>query len=88
MVNPRRRVLERIGIEVAGARLSFTATRNEPRPLENFQMFRDGGHGHVERARQFRNGRVAGGEPRENGAPGGISQGGEGQTQSIGGNGI
>ena len=49
--------------------------------LQNLQMLGDGGKAHGERFRQLLHRRFAAGEPRQDGAAGGIGEGGEGGVE-------
>ncbi len=80
-------LLERGGLEAAGAPLSFAAAGDEAGALEDFEVLGDGGHAHVEGGGEFGDGGFAGDEAGEDGAAGGIGESGEGGAEMIGGHG-
>src|SRR5438445_10339905 len=81
---PVHRLLERSGLEPAGAPLRLPSARDQPAALQHLEMFGDGGKTHVERLRQLLDRNRAGGEAGENGPPGGIGQGRERGAEMIG----
>src|SRR5581483_6481298 len=84
-VDPFGDVFERAGLEVAGTPLGLAATGDQARALQDLEMLGNRRHADVERLRQFGHRGVAGGEPCEDGAAGGIGEGGEGIAQRVGG---
>jgi hypothetical protein len=63
--------------EPAGSSSSVDSTNDEPGTLEDFQVSGDGGLRHIERFRQFHDGRFAGRETSEDGATRRVGQGKE-----------
>jgi hypothetical protein len=54
---------------------------NEARFFEHLQVLGDGGLRHLERLCQFHDRGFSAGETRQDGAPGGVGEGGEGRVQ-------
>ena len=57
--HPIGNVFERAGFELAGPPLSFTAAHDQPRSLQNLQVFGDGGKAYLKWFGQFCDGRFA-----------------------------
>src|SRR5207302_1600736 len=74
-------LLEGTCLETAGAPLRLAAACDEPGAFEHLQVLRDGGQAHVERPGELGDGRVAGGEPSEDRAPGGVGEGRDGDLE-------
>jgi hypothetical protein len=72
--NPVRRVSQRRGDDAAVARAAVLADIGESRALQHAHVFGNGGERHVEARRELPDRLVALGEPREDGAPGGIGE--------------
>ena len=63
--------------------MRFASPGDEPGMLEHFQVLRYGGHGHLERFGEFRDGGLAGNQASQDGAPSGIGEGREGAAEVI-----
>jgi hypothetical protein len=84
LVDPSGRIAERVRPEPAAPHPPVAADRGEAGAPEHLQVFRNRRERHVERPRQVADSRFTGGEPRQNGASGGIGEGGEGAVESRG----
>jgi hypothetical protein len=71
---PLRHEVEHLGFQVHRASLGLPGAAHQARVLEHLEVLRDGLHGHVVGLGQLAHGGVAGGEPSDDVAPGGIGQ--------------
>src|SRR3954452_283262 len=83
-VEPARRLLERLGGAAAQARPSLPAPRDEAGALQHLQVLGDGRQAYREGPGQLRHRGLARGEPRQDGAPRRVRQGGEGGAERVG----
>src|SRR5437867_367227 len=58
-LDPIGHVLQPARIQAAGPPLCIAAPNHQPRALEHFQVFRDGGHAHIEWLGEFGDRRLA-----------------------------
>src|SRR6266545_2953197 len=77
-------LLEWPSLEPGGPPLPLPAPRDEPRPLEHFQVLRDRRQAHLERLRQLGDGGLPRRQPREDRPPRGIRESRERAIQPIG----
>src|SRR5712692_3941577 len=84
VLDPVGDVLERIRLKPAGPPLRLAAALDQPGALEHFQVLGHGGEAHVEGLGQFQDRGFARGEAREDRAPRGIGESGEGRAEAIG----
>jgi hypothetical protein len=83
VVDPVGGVFEGAGLEAAGTPLGFAASSDEAGAFQDFEVFRDSGHGDGEGLGELGNGGFTGDEASENGAASGIGEGGEGGGELI-----
>jgi hypothetical protein len=81
LLDPDRRIAERIRPELAAPHPPVAADGGEASSSQHAQVFRYRRERHVEGSRQVADGRISRGEPRQEGAPGGIGEGGEGAVE-------
>ena len=72
MLDPRGDLLQRRGLDFAGAPLRVAGTGDETAPLENLEVLRDGGAADVQRADEFLHRSLAARKAREDRAARGI----------------
>src|SRR6266568_3151899 len=84
VLDPVGDALERIGLEPAGPPLRLAAALDQARALEHLQVLGDGGKADVEGLGEFHHRDFARGEAREDRAPRGVGEGGEGGAEVIG----
>src|SRR5579872_1526884 len=80
---PVRDFLEPARLDPARTPLGFPAPANQAGALEYFEVLGNGGHAHVERLRQFRDGSLTRGQARQDRTPCGISQGCESSAEVV-----
>src|SRR5215211_4804650 len=83
-LHPCNRLVERLGVQPAGAPLRLAATHDQPGALEHLQVARDRGQAHRERLGELVDRRLALGQARQDRAPRRVGERTEGQAQRIG----
>src|SRR4051812_30007178 len=83
-LHPRHRVVERLGLQPAGAPLRLAAADDEAGALEHLQVARDRGEAHRERLGELVDSRLALGQAGQDLPPRGIGEGGEREAEGVG----
>src|SRR5580658_5668038 len=83
MLQPIRGVLEWTRLEPTWSPLRLAATRDQPGAFQHFQVLGNAGKAHGERLGQFGDRGLAGRKSRQDRAPRGIGEGGEGAIEAI-----
>jgi hypothetical protein len=83
-VEPFRGFPQRFSLQPPRTPLCILPARNQPRPLENFQVFRNSGLAHGKRLGQLQHRRLPLSQPRQDRAPGRIRQCSERSIQMLG----
>src|SRR5439155_11949967 len=84
VLDPLGDVLERIRLQPAGPPLCLAAALDQARALEDLEVLGHGRKADLEGLGQFQDRSFARGEAREDRAPRGIREGGEGAAEAIG----
>jgi hypothetical protein len=84
MRDPRERVAHRHGVERRTPHASFLLDRREPGALQHAHVLGDGGERHREACGELADGAITGSETREDVAPRGVGEGGEGEVEGFG----
>src|SRR5262245_31876505 len=82
--DPLRGAVQRCRLESAGTPLGVPRPGDQPGPFEHLEVFGDRLKADVERLGQLVDRCLAVGQPRQDGSPGGVGQGGEGEAELIG----
>src|SRR4051794_18901082 len=85
LLHPLDRVVERLGTHLARPPLGFPATNDQPGLLEHLQVPRDRRQAHLEGLRKLADGRLALSEPGQDRAARRVGEGGEGESELVGG---
>ena len=81
--DPVHGLRQSLRLQFARAPLRIDVRRDEAGALKHFQMFGNGWLAHLERLGEFRHCGLSRGQPRQDGAAGGVGQGGEGQVEAF-----
>ena len=84
LAEPVGDVAERFRLQATGSPLSLPPLLDESGALEHLKVLRDRRKTKLEWSRQFRDGGLTVGQPREDGPPSWIRQGGEGGAEVVG----
>src|SRR5687768_15991050 len=87
-LDPVGDLAERSGVETARAPLRLSRPRGEPGALEHLEVLGCRGEAHRKRRGQLGHRRLAGGDPRENRAPGRVGKGAEDGAERVAGRGL
>src|SRR5262245_37288027 len=82
-LQPVHPVLPRRRFQPARPPLRLAAALDQPRPLQHLEMLRHRGAADLERLGELADRRLPQRQPREDGAPGGIGEGREGDAEAI-----
>src|SRR6267143_447304 len=77
-------VLERTGSDPAGPPLGLAPAANQTGVFQHLKVSGDSWHAHRKGRSQFRDGGLAGGQAREDGAASGVGESGEGSAEMVG----
>ena len=83
MLHPMGHLFEGLCLEAAGAPLGVFVAGDQAGAVEDLEVPGDGGERDVEGPGEVGNGGFTVGEPRENGAAGGVGEGGEGEAERV-----